>query len=357
MASVSPQRDSAGHGALAAFGVCWCLMIGMFDFFVARHLSGRLYATTFETTTGVMMPSAAPEAEKTDEDSGVVRYRYEVGGKAYIGHRFRYSDGDEPSPEDRELAAVRALPEGAERTVYFNPRDPAQSVLRTGWEGKDLLILMLFTPFNAVALGFVCWWLTPVYRRLRPTELPGIQVLRDGMRTAVRLPRFGPIAVAIVTLGGGAFVMVFLLLFMGSGSYPTMAMALAAWAVVLALVLGVLAWWRRRVRSGVDDLILDPASGELSLPLTLGRKERVTIPWGQVRGAEILEEVTKDSDGSSSQYYPCLIRACGSETQRVKVVSCWSHERAERIGNWLQKEMSLPASTTQVNMIELTLKS
>ena len=89
--------------------------------------------------------------------------------------------------------------------------------------------MMFLTPFNAIGLGLLLWPFIALKRRLLPSELPGIRVRREGLRTTVRLPGMAPVAAACVTLGLGAFLMTFVVAFTGSGFHPGFEKALTAW--------------------------------------------------------------------------------------------------------------------------------
>jgi hypothetical protein len=51
---------------------------------------------------------------------------------------------------------VRNYAQGRETTVYYNPTDPAESLLQPGVDGSDLLLLLFLAPWNLmVAAGWL----------------------------------------------------------------------------------------------------------------------------------------------------------------------------------------------------------
>ena len=66
-----------------------------------------------------------------------VRYRYSVGGKHFEGHRLAVHVSDYAL---RSGAAERLTPyqEGRPTSVFYDPNDPSQAVLETGWEWHTL---------------------------------------------------------------------------------------------------------------------------------------------------------------------------------------------------------------------------
>ena len=62
-----------------------------------------------------------------------VKYRYTVAGKTYSGNRYRF--GEIYSSDGIGYQIVAEHPAGKRVTVYYNPDDPADALLRPGLEG------------------------------------------------------------------------------------------------------------------------------------------------------------------------------------------------------------------------------
>lgn len=87
------------------------------------------------------------------------RYEYRVAGTAYEGTR--YSLAGDWSSSDRETheKELRGFPEGGEVTVWVNPQNPAESVLRLDEESFPdttlLQFLLIFFGIGLVGLAVV----------------------------------------------------------------------------------------------------------------------------------------------------------------------------------------------------------
>ncbi|HEX5756924.1 MAG TPA: DUF3592 domain-containing protein [Arenimonas sp.] len=82
----------------------------------------------------------------------VVRYRYQVGGRSYVGKRLKL--GGELDTGSRERAEARLLPypPGARVDVYYNPTKPADACLERDMEG---LAFVFAIAAAFVVVGFV----------------------------------------------------------------------------------------------------------------------------------------------------------------------------------------------------------
>jgi hypothetical protein len=78
-----------------------------------------------------------------------------VAGQPYTGNRYRYGTIGHPSHASVERI-VRRYPPGRQTKVYYNPADPADSVLQPGADGSDLLLVLFLAPWNLmVAVAWV----------------------------------------------------------------------------------------------------------------------------------------------------------------------------------------------------------
>lgn len=90
-----------------------------------------------------------------------ILYAYEVGGHDYQSRRFSYFGGAYSSDaEARQL--IERYPVGSIQTAYFDPRDPAQSVLNRSrpsawWKHFWFPALFLFTGFLGLFGGWRGW--------------------------------------------------------------------------------------------------------------------------------------------------------------------------------------------------------
>lgn len=97
-----------------------------------------------------------------------LEYEYEVDGRSYKGTRYRCI---RTGSLEAMRQVVDAHPVGSSAPVYYNPKDPQDSLLSPGMERSDWMALLLLTPFNLVMLGlwfYVGWQ----WRKLAPPPAP-----------------------------------------------------------------------------------------------------------------------------------------------------------------------------------------
>jgi hypothetical protein len=66
-----------------------------------------------------------------------IQYSYEVDGKAYTGHRIDYYEDQASENEQTAIAVSSKYPAGEDVKVYYNPQDPASSLLEPGVTGSN----------------------------------------------------------------------------------------------------------------------------------------------------------------------------------------------------------------------------
>lgn len=84
-----------------------------------------------------------------------VRYRYEVGGRAYDGDRVYFSGIDLSSNHDYAVDITARYAVGNRVDVYHHPRDPRLAVLQPGIRRETVFTFVVGGAFAAFALlGF-----------------------------------------------------------------------------------------------------------------------------------------------------------------------------------------------------------
>jgi len=82
-----------------------------------------------------------------------IRYHYEVNGQNFEGKRFRYhKDGGLEFSEK----VVATYPVGLRSQVFYNPRNPQDSLLSPGFSHEDFVGIMVLTPLN-LAIIILCF--------------------------------------------------------------------------------------------------------------------------------------------------------------------------------------------------------
>ena len=288
--TISPAR------ALTLFLVVFSIVTLALDSSIILPAYWQVCALKFLTTTGVITSSRLEEQETRDRDgfpthtySAVVGYQYFVAGKAYSGDRYRYGlffDGTSAQQ------IVSEHPAGKKVGVYYNPSNPADSLLRPGLEGADLFGAMFVAPFNLIPLGILAWIGRRTWSRCFGYQGAGTKAWDDGFVVRVRLPLAPPSFYAAVAAGMLAFFGLFPLLIFYGGPYAPISVMYRVWAVILVsvpVVYGLAAWIQSR---GAYDLAIDAIAGTVSLPCTRGRKRKVLLPLHEITAVEVLRRRT-----------------------------------------------------------------
>jgi len=81
-----------------------------------------------------------------------VRYEYRVDGSAYISDRITVNDFKSSSRKDAD-AIVAQFQNGSPVSVFFNPKNPSQSLLQNSWHWTPVLFSLTGLVF--VVIGVV----------------------------------------------------------------------------------------------------------------------------------------------------------------------------------------------------------
>ncbi len=318
--------------------ICWTAMVAGADYFVFGTTLRQYLAKNFATTRGqIVLSEVSPHSSF---HSGVtVEYAYNVNGKEYRGTRYRYDD-NYSSSTGRDI--VRKFPKWSEHTVFYDPNNPANSVLATGVEGVDLMVILFSIPVN-VALIMLWLWIGARLRELwRVPEAGGVPIWRQGGRIRVRLAWLSAPAAGFYALGGAAFAATFPVLAM-NGLAPGLKAMENTWAAVLTVAAAAFCWTAWRNASGKYDLFIDEKSQALTLPQTGGRKQSITFPRGEIAGVCLQRRVSRLSSGAFYSYLPALDRRQpGAALRREALSPCgWSEVKARAFSQWLVVQLGL----------------
>ena len=125
-------------------------------------------ASHFEPVLATILSSKVTQHNQTDATTGgpirtyapLIHYRYGVNGPYFESKRFSYLGPGNRGKEDVEQIVAR-YPVGSEQTAYYNPDNPAESVLHKSMTQIDLLSGYFWVPFIFVVvgvLGMVAGW-------------------------------------------------------------------------------------------------------------------------------------------------------------------------------------------------------
>lgn len=172
--AIGSVRTSSTMGWVA-IGVC-ALMVVMGGIFAAvaydNYRDGEATKAWPATSGEILSSSVDQEVRQERQDNGTIRerrtyrpvisYSYTIQGVEYTGHRIRADDSG--GSRDKAFDTMNAYPVGSIVDVYYDPADPASSVLR---QGADPVAVWLFGGIGSLflVLGVVGVVGTTVVRR------------------------------------------------------------------------------------------------------------------------------------------------------------------------------------------------
>jgi hypothetical protein len=318
--------------------VFWTSLMLTADFVVVETSVRQARSVNFASTIGKMVQSEIGKGAMSHR--GVeIGYNYTVNGNNYTGHHYRYDDRNEAWEYS---TAIDAFPRWSERKVYYNPDDPADSVLDPGLDGCDLLLLLFATPLNVVTLAL---WVAVVQSRRgkKASELAGgVPILKRGGEIRAQLAAFSPAAAALVALGVAAFLFAFPVVSIG-GFMPTMTVMLVVWALVLTAAVAAFGWTFKKNRSGAYDLRIDEVSRVVTLPLIGGRRKPLSLARNEILAVSLQCRITKTPSGDYFSYLPAINRVANEpELPTIRLVTWgWTEAKARAFGQWLSGQLGV----------------
>jgi hypothetical protein len=333
--------------------LCWSILIGAGTLVLLQTAVRQRLSRNYAVTKGRIVRSEL--GQSTILRRGVeVEYAYTVNGIKYDGHRFRY---DDHNVTFEWVSTVEGLPKGAAHKVYYDPKDPADSLLQPGVDGGDLLLLLFALPLNV--LTGTLWH--ALYGRWRDTRgvraAGGVRIVKGNGKIRVHLGQTSPLGAGCYAMVAAAFVGAFPAVIFG-GFDPPFHLIEAIWVTVLGVGVGAFVWRTMLGLSGAFRLIIDRDSKTMILPQTGGRRKPVSIPLNEITGIFLLRRTTKSPSGTHFSYLPALKRRGSSEeTEPPKLITWgWSEEKARAFGEWLAAEIGVRFTGTLEEQGETLVK-
>jgi hypothetical protein len=210
--------------------VCWTAVIAAADYFVLGTTVRQYLSKKFLPTPCEIVVSEVTARGESLHSGVTLEYVYTVSGKEYRGLRYRYDDAYS-SIAGADVA--RNLPKWTEHTAYYDPENPANSVLATGVDGGDLMMILFSVPVNAAMILLWSWGVSSLREKWRVPPAGGVRIRRSNGKIRVRLAGLPAPAAGIYALGGAAFAATFpVVAFMGLS--PTLEAMERIWMAVLA---------------------------------------------------------------------------------------------------------------------------
>lgn len=337
---------------LLLFGLVWCGALAFMDASMFARLARQIRARDFPSTAGQVTQSeviATPRSKGRKSYREAIRYAYVVGGREFTSDYtalggIRFGNGRRQAE-----ALVAQYPAGKELAVFYDPAAPGEAVLRPGVLPEHLLLGLFLVPFHVIGFGLLYLALEPLVGRLVPAARALTLRPLDDLRMVVRMPWLAPWAVGMITFAAASFVALLVAPFL-LPQPASMPGAIAVWIVVLAAAACAALRRRAQLTAGLADLAIDAGARTVTLPLGCGRKERVTLPFGDIHGVKLRQlpatvtrttkrgwTVTKKS--GSPPYELALI---GPSEQPFPLVTSAMPERLRAIAEALERTFGWP---------------
>jgi hypothetical protein len=105
------------------------------------------------SVTGYVIEARVDDS-RLDMMKPVLRYRYEVGHRSYIGFRVAFSGYGVSRSAMEQL--IKPYPQGGAVTVYYNPQDPSSAVLDTT-QPSDWWYWLVFGVGFLLLAAYLAW--------------------------------------------------------------------------------------------------------------------------------------------------------------------------------------------------------
>jgi Protein of unknown function (DUF3592) len=325
-------------GGLFAF-MFWLFTVHGVEVLWQQHL-----AESFPHTPGQVLSS---EVTITHGSKGSIHYHvsiaysYIVNGMEYRGGRYRY-DGH-PGNQNEANAVVSAHPAGSAIDVFYDPQDPADSVLSPMVDAQDVYILFLLTPLTFAIL----WVFANAVQQLNwgGTQVAGgVKLISEMMVTRARLPQFQPQTPGLLALSGLSLLAGIL---MATGVLSGPPLTTGGWLLPCVLLGGAAAygWQYWKIHSGRQDLVIDESSRTILLPLTYKRRAQTPVSFSEIQAVALKKVRHQTKSGVYYTYMVTLEMKDGSAQNLVNM----NQARAEAFAAWLKEKFGFTGDTPVLN--------
>jgi hypothetical protein len=327
-----------GGVILLVFGLIWSGVTCSFDAMIANSFWQRLRAESFPTVSGKIIKSQIRTSRGSKGSTNYrpdLVYQYRVSDIKYTGTQYQFGDLDN-SGSRWASRLVGAFPVGKEVLIHYDPSNPASAALATGLDGSEIFMTLFLTPFNCAMLAI--WSVPMIWLRgkFRSPVAGGVKLETVGNRIRAKVYVVGPIPAGLIAVGISAFVSIFAVGF-ATDMHPTPTVAMGTWLVVLSIGGYVFIRRSRRIRSGVEDLLLDLDAGTVTLPCHKERKDVVQVPLAEIQGVRIEKVIHRSSKGGTSYSYAPTF--CLTNGREERIADWYDESKAKGFTQWLEEQI------------------
>ena len=287
---------AATRPPLWLFSLFWSLFSCAFLTFAIYGTYNQYRTLSFASVNGIMDHITETTSHSSGHNSSTTHgvdaaYEYVVNGERYHSSRVRFAAGS--SSDNWASTFVRNHPRGTITPIFYNPADPAESVLIRGIEGSDLFLFIFMTPFLMVTIGL--WMLT--FRSLFSNPARSFGIAEHGSITRIRPPVINALGAGVAALGLTSFFAIFIIAFLGGGFHPSLRVASLTlqFLFLFAILVTLLSFFR--IALGKCDITLDDAQQLLRAP------RNTTIPYTAITGIHVRAFAAQSSSKRASIQY------------------------------------------------------
>jgi Protein of unknown function (DUF3592) len=287
---------STSRPPLYLFTLFWSLFSCAFLAFVIYGTYNQFRTLSFASVNGIMDRITETTSHSSGDNSSTTHgidaaYEYVVHGQRYHAIRVRFAAGS--SSDNWASAFVRNHPRGTILPVFYNPANPAESVLIRGIEGSDLFLFIFLTPFLMAMIGL--WMLT--LRTLFPNPARSFGITDHGPITRIRPPLINALGAGAASLGLTSFFAIFIIAFLAGGFHPSLRVTSLTlqFLPLFALLVTLISFFR--IALGKCDITLDDVQQLLRAP------RNKTIPYAAITGIHVRASAAQSSSKKASIQY------------------------------------------------------
>lgn len=329
---------------LLFFALFWCAIVGVFDVVLARQTLQQLDASRrFLPVPATVLKSSIDASSDSDGTTyrPVVSFEYTVAGTTHQAdtvHFGVWGSSDRSAAEE----IVDRFPEGSQTTAYYDPSDHSQAVLLTDLKHLPTFVVLFLTPFHCVGVGV---FVLALRGDKGPYADPALnRAIRsdDGTVAILRSSRPPVWLVFLGTLGGGAFISVFVIA-IGFGMHAPMSVSFGTLGGLVAVAAIVSAVVSRRRQ---PELNINRASRTISRPGQL-RADRYGVPENPTRFADIraitVERTSWGEVNDVPHYRHTLLADRTNQPEPLELVRVSGPAGfADPLAAWFREQIGLP---------------
>jgi hypothetical protein len=318
------------------------VLVGAFDAAVIVKTLRQRATADFVSTSGNITHSELIVEERPREGQEVrkhlyradVRYTYEVDGQSFTGRGHRvdiYSSGDRRHAQD----VVDRYRNGRQVRVYYDPDDPARSVLERDVGTPSRWLMGATAPLTFGLIGLWGWYVRATKRQSLPDDVPPVPRRERGGVVHVSLPRFSPIemtwGMAMWTCIGGMIII---------GVWREFDLLRGMMVLsIAALGVAVLTYAWQHLAASRRELIIDRDLDQLTLPRTFGRKQRVAVALDAVISVRLRTIRHGSGSETTETFAPTLTWSDGTREIDERLAHWSDADKANRFTRWLASEL------------------